>query len=60
MNQDASNQPTMTPERPKGRSNSTLLIIIVVLVVCCICAAAVGLFYQFGDAILNFLNGSLG
>ena len=60
MNQDPSNQPTMTPEKPKTRSNSTVLIIIIVLVVCCLCAATIGVLYQFGDAILNFLNGMLG
>jgi hypothetical protein len=45
----------MPPESPKSR-NTTLIWVIVLLVLCCLCAAALGLLWQFGDALVEMLG----
>jgi flagellar basal body-associated protein FliL len=55
MNQDTYNAPPVTPEKPKGR-NTLVIVIIVLLVLCCLCAIAIGLAWQFGDAVMQTLG----
>jgi flagellar basal body-associated protein FliL len=54
MNQDMSNIPPLTPEKPKR--NTLVIVIIVVLVLCCLCAIAGGAAWQFGDAFMQMLG----
>lgn len=46
---------TPAPEEPK-KSNTTLIIAIVAAVVLCCCCIALGLAWQYGDAILQSLQ----
>lgn len=57
MNSDFNASPIPTMDEPPKKSNTTLIIIIVVVVVmlCCCCIAA-GLAWNYGDALLNWLN----
>jgi hypothetical protein len=55
MSQDPYNAPTVPPERPKSR-NTTLIWVIALIVLCCLCAAALGLLWQFGDALVEMLG----
>jgi hypothetical protein len=43
------------PEEPK-KNNTTLIIAIVAVVVLCCCCIALGLAWQYGDAILQSLQ----
>jgi hypothetical protein len=46
---------TPVPEEPK-KSNTTLIIAIVAVVVLCCCCIALGLAWQYGDAIMQGLQ----
>jgi hypothetical protein len=47
--------PPVIDAQPK-KSNTTLIIVAVVVVVLCCCCIALGLAWQYGDAILQNLN----
>lgn len=43
---------TPAPEEPR-RNNTTLIIAAVTVVVLCCCCIALGLLWQYGDALMN-------
>jgi hypothetical protein len=47
---------TPTPEEPK-KNNTTLIIAAVAVVLLCCCCITLGLLYQYGDQILQALQG---
>lgn len=47
---------TPAPEEPK-KSNTTLIIAIVAVVLLCCCCITIALLYQYGDQILQALQG---
>lgn len=48
--------PAPIPEQPK-KSNTTLIIAVVAVVVLCCCCIALALAWQYGDQILQALQG---
>jgi len=57
MNTDFNANPVSTMNEPPKKSNTTLIIIIIVVVImlCCCCIASV-LAWNYGDALLTWLN----
>jgi uncharacterized membrane protein len=50
------NEMPVTPEAPK-RNNTPIIIAVVVVVLLCCCCLTAGLFWQFGDAIMQAIGG---
>ena len=55
MTQDMPATPSPMPEQPAKR-NTWLIIVIVVLVLCCLCVLLLGAAWQFGDAVIQWLQ----
>jgi hypothetical protein len=52
------NEMPVTPsEEPKKKNNTVIIIAVVVIVLLCCCCLTVGLGWQFGDTIMQALNG---
>ena len=55
MNQDMSATPSPMPEQPR-KSNTWIIIGIAVLVLCCLCLIVFWAAWQYGDAVVQWLE----